>query len=356
MSSAFNELLHKWESGPLPEIDIPQKEEPFDYQQYGYYEEDIHQFMKYFLNDPYIPMNEKCIFFEEFVIDYMTDKDYANSLYGQYVIFLNNSFYGIVKTIKESYLIGNPGDSRLLAQIKKNTDENLICDQKGNLHSVEYSKRCSAKHSGFGSNPNRNKNCAEKILILSQVTTDIVELQNEDKHCYEEEFKVHHQYKVPCSISHLNYLDVRGNNQILFSDLRVIDGKSSIKYSVIDTGAEIFNLNVQYAWDFIKKEFKDIYNKNNVLNRLIGAKRYSTIRCAGTSTIEVIYVFLIEPLFVSVGGLNPVPIYCFVVPIEPNDELYLISLDVLDQLTMIKSNFKEGHGIILMNQRKEFWT
>src|SRR5437868_5485787 len=122
MLNEFEKMVQDWENGPIPQVIIPEKEVPFDYNRHGYNENEIDEFMRCFLDDPYIPDEEKHIFFEDFVIEYLSNEEYAKSLYGHYVLFINNQWYGTVKYMRDSYNIGEPNDSRLLSQIKKNSD------------------------------------------------------------------------------------------------------------------------------------------------------------------------------------------------------------------------------------------
>lgn len=354
--SSFEMLVKEWESGPIPQIIVPEKEPAFNYEIHGYHESEVDDFIKNFLDHPYIPDEEKHIFFEEFVVKYLNDEEYANSLYGKYVLFLNKQYYCIVDYIGDSYNIGKPNDSKLLSQIKKDTDQFLIHDKNGNVHSVEHICQCSSKSISTRNDTYNRKYSnlsVDKVMIPKTVLIDTVKMKDFNMMEYDKDIEIHKQYKIACAITHLDYIDPK---HILFSDLKIVNNRSHIKESIIDTGAEIYNLNAQYAWDFDKMEFLEKYNQNNKLNDLIGSKLVGNIKCAGNSFIKVLYVYLKKPLYVSVGGLKPVPIYCFLVPLEPNEELYLISLDILDQLTMIKSNFRDGHYILLMNERTEFWN
>lgn len=77
--------------------------------------------------------------------------------------------------------------------------------------------------------------------------------------------------------------------------------------------------------------------------------------CSGV--VYVRYVFLSKPLYISIGGLKPVPINHLAVPVELPENIsnfmFLVGLDVINQHTSIISRFNGDVHLKIVKQRDE---
>ena len=89
-------------------------------------------------------------------------------------------------------------------------------------------------------------------------------------------------------------------------------------------------------------------------NKHIGIIVKDPQRAAGGISLLTNFVYLSRPYYVSINGLNPVPLHLFTVPNNNNDEMFLIGLDIINQHSSIISKFNGEVKLVIMNQKEEF--
>jgi len=386
MTDFFSKLMkERLENGPKYEVIVPKKEPPFNYDAHEYSKENIPKFIRRMLDDPYIPDREKHIFYKDFVVEYIEDSEYADSLYGSFLVFVNNKYYDVVPEFQDVFDIGRQKDTKYAIQIKADDDPyEYRRDENGDLIKFEPAKTLSNNSNSLviAQKKRKNKvikavknkinksdsdsedettdssgeeNCTEeydpidKLFLPKKVRIDTIQLKH-NKEYYYDDFELDLTYKTICSISHYPKLY---KNKMMFPDEITINDEKEYKQCLLDIGCERSNIFTQYLWDFPNKKFRKDLKMGRKWNMRIGAVYSTETTSAGENITEVVTVFLKYPLYISVGGLEPVPIHSFNVPIEPNDELYLIGNDILNKHTYMVSKFSEGIGMKIIKQRTE---
>jgi hypothetical protein len=114
------------------------------------------------------------------------------------------------------------------------------------------------------------------------------------------------------------------------------------------------------CWDFYGKHFnQNIENDTTEFWNDCIFDHVETVECgaAGNNSYFTPFIFLNEPLYVSIGGLNPIPINYLTIPLiqpeNPSGMMLLIGLDVLNQYTSTISKFNGEVQLRITEQREE---
>lgn len=124
---------------------------------------------------------------------------------------------------------------------------------------------------------------------------------------------------------------------------------STIKNKIIDTGLEITPLFDTSIWNFQLGRFL-----TETLQRYEAARVTEIMHTCNGSKYEYI-IYLKRPFFVSIGGLTPVKIFSFTVPVnDTRESISLIGMDIISQYSLIMSKFDGKYGMKIMELREEF--
>ena len=74
-------------------------------------------FISMVLDDTHLSNNAKLEFINEFWNKYQIDSNFRKEVIGSYLFFYNNSYYGIISSVKDTIPIGNSKDDKYLIQI-----------------------------------------------------------------------------------------------------------------------------------------------------------------------------------------------------------------------------------------------
>lgn len=289
------------------------KYEPyFEYRQKGVTDENLPDFAYVFFTNRFIKNTLKQEFLDNFLIKYLTDKKFKARHDGKYIVVLNNTEYVIVNSIEDSDSLNNH-------QIGGKMNIYI-----GDLPRVRAGVSTIVKDKKEGNCVFKTSN-GENISVYKQQT-----------------------YKLKCALTHKTVLE---HGSMAYN--KNID-------CIYDTGCEISYLFLPELWDFENYKFKnnirngttEYWNRNN-----FGRTSCVYIEGANGNIFSVNLIYLKNPLYISVEGLNPVPVYYLLVPIEEPDEntefLFLIGLDIINQLSSTISMFNGKVQLRLTNQKEE---
>jgi len=286
----------------------------FEYKQQGLTDENVPNFAKAMFIDPFIKNHLKQKFIDTFLLKYVNDRQFRVKNKGKYIVIIDNSEYEIVNNEQESIALRNYQKGG-----KLNIYIGDLMKFNGGVSKVVFDRS-----EGFS-----------KLKTSDGTTIDI--------------YKQNH-YKLKCGITHLPTLQ---NNCVAFDN--------NIE-CVYDTGCDISFLFLLNLWNFNKFKFNEIarngtteyWNDNNF-------KKIERIEF-NIADNNITFVNLIEldnPLYISINGLNPVPIYTLIVPIiEPENHksmMFLIGLDIINQHTSIISKFNNKVELRITNQKEEMF-
>ena len=278
-----------------------------EYEEFNYYQDEVlnpktlPNFMDVIFTNPYIPSEQKQIFLEEFAIKYLKEKKFKNSVKGKYILFFNNIYTEIIDKKTDAFNYGTGRDSKITIKI-------------GELE--------------------RNKQFMGKIC-------ESLKYKEDEIYTYEDTTIIYKKVSgsiIKCGMGDTNTI--------------IDENRFKIMDKLIDTGCDITPIFCKSLWDFKKSKFKLGMNIDHLENFFGFVDQRLTETCNGDIYVNMIY--LKKPLYVTIKGLNPVPIYILSVPLLSKGTLpNLIGLDVISQYTMMISNF---NGIVEMRfteQREE---
>lgn len=289
------------------------KYEPyFEYRKQGLTDENVPDFAKVIFINPFIKNRLKQEFIDTFLLNYIKSKRFKDEYNGKYIVILNNLDYTIVNSIDESVALN---DYQIGGKINIFIGE--LFTVRAGVSTVILKREQG--HQTF------EKIDGEKISVHKQET-----------------------YKVKCGITHnetIQYGSVAYNKDI---------------ECLYDIGCEISYLFLPELWDFELNKFKDnirngtteYWNKNYFNNT---HSIYLTIADNNKTVVNLIH--LKNPLYITINGLNPVPVYYLLIPLlEPEEEsnmLFLIGLDIINQHSSIISKFNGKVELRITNQKEE---
>lgn len=296
----------------------------FDYLKYRELtEENVPNFAKGIFEDRLIPNKLKEIFINDFLLGYIFDSTFRNKYTGKYIVFsfIDNSLeFTIVDSKEEALNIEDIGKIRDFVFI-------------GPLQKVNFG------------------------MINTKETKIVVETSKQNINIFSEKYKRQisiertNHYNITCGLSSSpNYM---GDNDVnMRYDLRV--------NCIYDPGADGTFLFLLQCWDFKEQCFNkhlgdpiidEWYNHVDTVELID-----SGIPCGLSTRVRVI--LLKKPLFISINGLDPVPIFKLYLPLLPpatvDSFLFLVGLDVINQHSSIISKFDGRVCLKIMNQREEF--
>jgi hypothetical protein len=294
-----------------PEIEY-EIEPEFDYNQNEYLtEESVPNFAKAVFIDPYIKNSLKQEFLDEFLVPYLTDYSFRNKNKGKYIVFLNKKKYLIINNHDDLASVGDINDGKLCIHI--------------------------------GELPKIGNTFVSKVIINREEGDTLVKkADGGNLNIFKQ-----NPYKITCGITHIP--EVR-------TDHIAFDNNISC---IVDTGADISYLFLFKYWKFDVSNFT-----NNIINGTTeywSSRHYSTerIETSAANNIQCLVdlIVLHTPLYISINGLNPVPIMHLLVPIKrpicDTNFTYLIGQDILTQHTYIQSKFDGKVQLRIINQREE---
>lgn len=126
---------------------------------------------------------------------------------------------------------------------------------------------------------------------------------------------------------------------------------------IYDSGNEITTLFRLDLWDFENECF---FNNNLLLqlwNSNIKNIRPILVNGANSTQSSVNLIIFKNPVYISINGLKPVPIFQLLVPVKtPTDDnisMFLLGMDVISQYTSIISKFNGIVQLRIVEQREE---
>lgn len=175
---------------------------------------------------------------------------------------------------------------------------------------------------------------------------------NDRSFCYQIDGIPLCQYGNCVNIHPLNYNKHRCGPFYVECKLHVNGIEFEDPIAIVDTGCEISSLFPDYLWDYNNRAFKSELNISyfkkykkelEMLKNNLKPLNFVDIN-TGNGLCDKILLEFIDPVYVSVENLNPVPIYYFLVNKEEADPPLqtLVGLDMLTQydLHLTKNNNK----------------
>lgn len=308
----------------IPYVNNYKLEPVFNYLEYdGLTEENVPDFAKAVFVDRFIPNSLKVAYIEEFLTHYIHNPQFKRENDGKYIVF---SFF----------------DDELDFFIINSKDELLGRKDVGKVRDVIPIGPLREIYSAMIS-------CREKKVSVestkSKVTIPSQKLQRNIS------FIKSNHYRIKCGMT-LSEKYIGNDDPNIRFDVNL--------HCIFDTGADATFLFLPQYWDFEKHNF--VRNSGDPVidqwhdNVLHVEPILNNVACGGKSHVDTI--FFKNPLYVSINGLDPVPIYQMIVPLFPpknvEEFLLLIGLDVINQYSSIISRFDGKVCLRIMNQKEEF--
>jgi len=268
-------------------------------QEYNYWDrlniskEQVPFFMVGIFQSIFISTDEKDNFINIFCLNYLNDVNFQNQFDGKYLFFLNNKLVSIIDT-KEDMDYSNPYDTRLVVKIGK-----------------------LDVYNGYGK------------TSLAPIYSPIMSINN---------------------------LPVTGNVIKSFNCQCFLSINSSLNdvisaTKIIDSGADCSPLFDPSIWDIENNNFKNLDFSAYFFNF---SEQVLYMTCNGP-TVEN-FISLKNPLYVSLNGLKPVPIYYFNIPNGVNMSVPIIGMNILSQYTIIFGDFHGVYQCKIIEKGEEFWN
>jgi hypothetical protein len=163
------------EVGPI----VYKEQPPFDYERYNFFKkENLPEFIRFILDHPFLPDEEKHKFADHFIMDYLYMPGVKEEMEGKHIVFVNKKYI-------DSKIFANYSQ---IAALK--TNDNTVLSIP--IHEIEPEPE-------FG---------RFTVLTLDKITTSqIIEFINIENNEIEDskEFFTNRHYKVDCLMSHLLY-------------------------------------------------------------------------------------------------------------------------------------------------------
>jgi len=302
--------------------------EPYNFENSELKEEYVPFYFKTIFSTPFIPNEERQRFIDNFLIRYLTDNIFYESMQGKYLLFMNHKWEGVIENLEEAMNYGLQGD-------RKQT------------WGIGHSK---SDFSNYGTSYISGDR--PTVVIDPDEINNIHNILNKRTgNRYNKNIETRSHYMVNIALSHrsdLNFLDELDRKQALFSVTELI----------YDLGAQISMLPFFGIFNRQLSQFDETNPQYGVMfsewNKKIGDTNNGFMYVAGGYKIPIINIIFNEPLYESIEGLKPVPVHKFYITFEENpDQMILLGLDVIDQHTSILSNYSGRTQLRISNQRDE---
>lgn len=264
--------------------------------------EDLPDFAQAVFSDPAIPNDEKTLFANDFLYDYLNDNKFCRENKGKYLAFIDRKYTGVFDTKDEIYMTYSR--------------KNINIARVGLTSINAYVSKCAL-----------NENVGSERIFKTK----------DNKTIYMD-FKTSASYKVNCSISHVE-------NTPALTTFPV--------ETIYDTGADVTTFFRHDLWDYNSSCFKNIVDE---WNKIGFTKEIASFVIANGSSNIVNILYFTRPMFVSIEELPQVKGYKFVLPLTADDAIscvILLGVDIINQYTSIISRFDGNVQLRIMKQRDE---
>ena len=258
--------------------------------------EDLPRFMLPIFTSMSVSTSEKIRFLNIFCKPYLEFPKLRNELEGKYLYFLNNIFIDVIDS-KDNMDYSNSFDTRFVVKIGKLDNYNGYCKTIINSRYKPILSRDKKELTG-----NVIKSFNTKCYILPDL-----------------------------------------NNQTFNNFIT--------RNKMLDIGCDISPIFDPEIWNFNNDSFQ-----NSTLHSLcFNSYEYIDMSTCNGLTIEK-FIILKQPLYISINGLKPVPIYYFTIPNNPNNIVNIIGMDILSQYTVIFGVFNGLYQCRIMETEDNFWN
>ena len=320
---------------------------PFNYSIYDWFKkEGLPDFMLILLDHPYMLDEQKHIVVNDFYFKYFNNYEFAKSVQGGNLVFVNKIYVGIYFSDYEIMKLAN-------YEIPKYSIPIFDVNINGSYITVNIEEKDDTIYTSY--NNHKPKFIGVKTIIVERTSqNEKINITDRTKRIHvnrDKNFKMENEYFVDCSITH----NPEYEKYTVYPPFNENDEKLPKKL-LYDLGCTTTSLFTPQMWDFENNWITSKYPRiSKHWKKIIGSIKPVKIALAVGSGTIVNQIYLTKPLYVRIGNLDHVSVNTFFIPLdEDENELFLLGLDVINQHSSIISRFDGKVKLVIMNQKDEF--